>query len=81
MEKPYILGKDFLYECFYQIQEAIKRWQHRMNMKKLNEMKRLNKYLFDNTKDQKLKFELREIDKYIENFSHILKMHLSRRLL
>jgi len=50
-------------------------------MKKLNEMKRLNKYLFDNTKDQKLKFELREIDKYIENFSHILKMHLSRRLL
>jgi hypothetical protein len=70
VEELYPLGKDFLYECLYQIQETNKKNRsYIMDSTVLKEMKTLNVYLFNNTKDQKLKSELKEIDRYIAEFS------------
>lgn len=81
VEELYPLGKDFLYECLYQIQETNKKNRsYIMDSTVLKEMKTLNVYLFNNTKDQKLKSELKEIDRYIAEFSDWLQKYNSIRL-
>lgn len=80
-EELYPLGKKFLHECIYQIQQTNKKMNgFMMNKKILDDMIKLYGYLFNNTKDKKTKEELKEVGTYIKQLNDVFEKHMNTRV-